>query len=104
MEKKSPIPTPRDITFRRQIAALLQQGPQSVRDLSAAVGIPEKEVPTHLEHLRKSLRGSRKHLEIVPAACRNCGFAFGQRTRFERPGRCPICRGQSITLPRFRIP
>jgi predicted Zn-ribbon and HTH transcriptional regulator len=103
MEKRPPTPAARGATIRQQIETLLEEGPQSARDISAAVGIPEKEVAAHLEHLRQSLRGGGRQLRIHPAVCRGCGFAFGKRDRLTRPGRCPACRGESISPPRFAL-
>ncbi len=103
MEKKPPIPAARGATIRQQIETVLLGEAQSARDISAAVGIPEKEVGAHLEHLRHSLHGSGRQLRIIPAACRSCGFLFDKRDRMGRPGRCPVCRGESISVPRFVI-
>jgi predicted Zn-ribbon and HTH transcriptional regulator len=102
MKKGPPVPPAREATVRRQIEALLRGEPQSAREISAAVGIPEKEVGAHLEHLRQSLRGSGR-LRVHPAACKSCGFLFSKRERLNRPGRCPACRSQSIAVPRFII-
>ena len=103
MEKKPPVPPVRGATVRRQIEDLLHGLPQSALEISAAVGIPEKEVSFHLEHLRRSLRGGAERLKVVPAACKGCGFLFSKRQRLDRPARCPVCRGQSIAVPRFSI-
>lgn len=104
MKSKQPAAPPaQSETIRRQIAALLAGQACTARDISSIVGIPEKAVCAHLEHLRRSLHQGHLQLEVEPAACRKCGFLFIKRERLERPGKCPVCRGQSISEPRFSI-
>ncbi len=90
-------------TVRRRIAALLSEGARSARELSVAVRRPEKEIGGHLEHLRKSLRAEGRRLVLIPAACLDCGFVFRKRERLTSPGRCPVCRAETISDPSFRI-
>lgn len=101
--KPPTIPPSRGETVRQRIVDLLRGSSLTPREISAETGIPEKEVPRHLEHIRKSLHGAEESLEIVPAACRKCGFEFVKRERLDRPGRCPVCRGESISEPRFCV-
>jgi len=90
-------------TVRREIIAALLEGPCSARELSAAVGITEREVPAHLEHIRKSITLSGQRLIVAPAECKKCGFIFSKREKLKRPGKCPVCKGESIREPRFMI-
>ena len=90
-------------TIRREIIAELLRGPRSARDLSAAARIPEREVSSHLEHIQKSLASSGGRLVIMPAECKKCGFVFTKREKLKRPGKCPVCRGESIREPLFTI-
>ena len=90
-------------TVRQEIIAALLVGPCSARELSAAVGIPEREVPAHLEHIRKSITSSGQRLIVAPAECKKCGFVFSKREKLKRPGKCPVCKGESIREPRFMI-
>ena len=90
-------------TTRKAIIAVLEQSPCTARDISAAVRISEREVSGHLEHIRKSLLPSIRHLKIVPAECKKCGFVFAKREKLRRPGKCPVCKGESIQEPRFVI-
>lgn len=90
-------------TARRAIMTELEKGPLSARDLSGRVGIPEKEVAGHLEHIRASLHRSGGHLEVKPAECVKCGFIFEKRERLTRPGKCPVCRSESIRAPLFSL-
>lgn len=90
-------------TVRRRIRALLEEGPHSAKEISFAIRIQEKEIEHHLEHLRKSLHAEGRRLTQVPAECRGCGFVFRKRDRLKGPGRCPVCKGEAISDPSFRI-
>ncbi len=90
-------------TIRQEIIAELLQGNRSARDLSSSVGIPEREVYGHLEHIQKTLTSSGRYLVILSAECKKCGFVFAKREKFKRPGKCPVCRGESIRGPLFTI-
>lgn len=97
-------PVAKQETVRRSILSFLEQGGHSAKEISSEVRISEKEVYDHLEHLRKSTSGSRgHHLLVTPAKCKKCGFVFSKRERFKKPGRCPVCRGESIHEPLFSI-
>ena len=75
----------------------------SAKEVSAIVRIPEREVYGHLEHIRRTLHQANQHLHVEPAACGKCGFVFHKRDRLSKPGKCPLCHGQLITPPLFRI-
>lgn len=79
---------------------ILGDGPLSARDISGRAGVSIDEVYDHLEHIRKSLG---KKLDIVPAECKKCGFVFRKRERLKKPGKCPVCRSESIEEPLFSI-
>ncbi|OEU74513.1 MAG: transcriptional regulator [Desulfuromonadales bacterium C00003107] len=101
---RPPVPVEQATTLRQQIVALLQRQTVSAKDLSMAIGLPEKQVYDHLEHIRRSFQQQRKTLRIEPARCKKCGFVFEKRQRFHKPGKCPACRGQAIEEPRFSLP
>ena len=95
--------TERHATVRSALRQVLGEGPLTARELSARVGISEKEVSGHLEHLARSLRHSSERLRVEPAQCLGCGFVFEERTRLSKPSKCPVCRGQRLDPPRFVI-
>ena len=97
------IPPETHDTTRQTIIAELLQGPCSSRDISASARIPEREVNNHLEHIKKSLASSGRHLVVMPAECKKCGFVFVKREKLKRPGKCPVCKGESIREPLFSI-
>lgn len=106
MKKKSKEPaSPPAVndTVRKEIIAALLERPSTARDLSALVGIPEREVAGHLEHIRRTIAQSGEHLTVRPAECKKCGFVFVKREKLTRPGKCPVCKGQSIREPHFLI-
>jgi hypothetical protein len=99
---------PRDLperrtTIRAELRAVLREGLLTARDISARVGISEKDVAEHLEHLSRSLKPSGERLDIEPARCHACGFVFKDRERFGKPSRCPRCKGQRLAPARYGI-
>jgi predicted Zn-ribbon and HTH transcriptional regulator len=101
--KEPVVPPNMHETFRREIVAALEQGERSAKDLSVEVSTTEKEVYRHLEHIRKTMSATGRRLAVTPAECKKCGFVFSKRERLKKPGKCPICRGESIHEPLFSI-
>jgi predicted Zn-ribbon and HTH transcriptional regulator len=99
--KESAIPQERHETIRQKIMDILEGNSFSARDISGEVGISVKEVFEHLEHIQKSVDRGNYHLVITPAECKKCGFVFRKRERLKKPGKCPVCRGESIQEPLF---
>jgi predicted Zn-ribbon and HTH transcriptional regulator len=100
--KGEKIPPGATTTPRRQIIAELERGAMTVRDLSQALRLSDKEIVGHLEHVVRSLKAPHR-LIVTPAACHKCGFAFADRHRVSTPGRCPRCRHEGISPPLFRV-
>ncbi|GFO64940.1 transcriptional regulator [Geomonas paludis] len=94
------VPPRRQDTVRQELTALLREEGLTAKELSGLVGISEKEVLEHLEHLRIALHG---RLDMTPPRCLECGFSFQKRERLKKPGRCPVCRSERITDPSFTI-
>jgi predicted Zn-ribbon and HTH transcriptional regulator len=88
-------------TLRKKIAEALEEECLDLREISKLFGIKEREVLDHLEHIAKSVHPKR--LTAEPASCKQCGFSFKKRTRLNTPGRCPVCKSEHITSPRFKI-
>lgn len=101
--RKPMVPRTAQETTRQAIVALLTEGPVSAKDISTAVHLPEKEVSSHLEHIRRSLHATGAVLAVTPAECRACGFVFAKRERMTPPGKCPVCRSETIDDPLFSI-
>jgi hypothetical protein len=90
-------------TVRSALRQVLREGPLTARELSARVGISEKEVSGHLEHVARSLRHSGERLRVEPAQCLVCDFVFKDRMRLTKPSKCPVCRSERLDPPRFAI-
>lgn len=99
----APVPPERLETARRRILVLISERPLSAKEISADAGIPEKEVRGHLDHLRRTLHRDGRRVAVTPAECLACGFVFRKRERFAKPGRCPVCRGESVSEPLFFV-
>uniref|UniRef100_C6E480 Transcriptional regulator containing an HTH domain fused to a Zn-ribbon-like protein n=1 Tax=Geobacter sp. (strain M21) TaxID=443144 RepID=C6E480_GEOSM len=98
--KEPRVPQDRRETVRHEIISLLTGENMTARDISGQVGIGEKEVLEHLEHIRIALRS---RLAVTPSACLECGFSFRKRERLGKPGRCPVCRSERIVDPSYTI-
>jgi predicted Zn-ribbon and HTH transcriptional regulator len=96
-------PPARGESIRRALLAELERGPASAHELSGAVGIPERDVAQHLQHLARTAKARGETLLVEPARCEGCGFKFEKRERFTKPGRCPACRGSHLVAPRFAL-
>jgi len=91
-------------TLRSELRDALRTGEWStIRELSQALRASERDLYDHLEHLARSLSHSGEQLEIEASRCLACGFELEERTRFKRPGRCPMSKSTRIAPPRFRI-
>jgi hypothetical protein len=96
-------PKERVETLRQALVVALRERPQTARELSGVVRIAEREVVDHLTHLERSLSSAGEVLVIEPACCKSCGFSFDARVRHGRPSRCPECRSERISSPRFSV-
>ena len=104
MKQRQPVvPSERLDTLRQSIIILLRREEVTALEISEEVGIPVHDVYGHLQHIRHSLHRDGESLSVVPAECRGCGFVFVKRERLKRPGRCPVCRGESISQPRYTV-
>lgn len=92
-------------TLRQQIVQLLEGSELSFEELRRELAVPARALEDDLRHVEKSLRRGHARLRIEPARCLACGFVFRDRAprHFHAPGRCPQCRSERITQPRFSI-
>ncbi|MFQ5354706.1 MAG: transcriptional regulator [Thermodesulfobacteriota bacterium] len=102
-KKKPHIPAQRIDTARHEIISAISDAALSVKEISSTVGISEKDVYAHLEHIKRTLHAEGMSLIVRPSECRKCGFVFKKRERFTKPGKCPQCKGTSIEEPLFRV-
>lgn len=93
-----------ELTIRQLIMQRITSALYSSRQLAELVGVPEREVEDHLTHITKSVARDRaRRFVLEPSRCRDCGFVFRERTRLTRPSRCPRCRSEAISPPRYGI-
>jgi len=102
-EPKSYLPPNMKETVRQKIISSIKGKTLSVREISTTVRASEKEVYNHLSHIQKTVHTSRLTFIVSPAECRKCGFSFAKRARLTRPGKCPLCRSETISGPFFSI-
>jgi hypothetical protein len=97
------MPNP-DLTIRQRIMELLAGTLRTSRQLAELVEVPERQVEDHLAHIVRSVARDRaRRFVLDPSACQDCGFVFRGRTRLTRPSRCPRCRSEAISAPRYGI-
>jgi len=85
-------------TLRKEMAKALEREILDLRQISQLFRIREGEVLDHLEHISRSAL-----LRMEPATCQRCGFSFKKRERLNTPSRCPICKSESISPPRYQV-
>jgi predicted Zn-ribbon and HTH transcriptional regulator len=90
-------------TIRQALFEELLEGMRTVRELSQALRISEREVVTHLAHVKQSAPQKGYRFIMEPSECLNCGFIFRNRERQTKPGRCPKCKEEHLTNPRFGL-
>lgn len=93
----------RSQSIRQAIIACLIEGPKTMRDMSKALGIMEKDIPGHLESIEKTLKNQNRHVICEPFRCMSCGYIFKDRKKYTRPGRCPKCRESHIENAVFHV-
>ncbi len=90
-------------TIRQALFDELLDGIKTVRELSQALRISEKEVITHLTHVKKSAIQKGYSFIMKPSECLNCGFIFEKRDKPKKPSRCPKCKEEHLTNPSFGL-
>ena len=91
------------MTIRRQIIEALKENNLSALELSQLIGIREREVYDHLDHIKRTISRKGENLIVTPSSCLKCGYTFAQRARLTKPSRCPLCKGTRLTRPTYRI-
>ena len=89
-------------THRQRLMELLGRDWFDLKELSAQVGLPIKDVLHHIAHVQRSIRPPRRFL-VDPAGCLDCGFVFKDRRKLGPPSRCPRCRSTHLKEPRYRV-
>jgi transcriptional regulator len=91
-------------TPRQRIIDLLTGTRLSSHQLAQMLGIPERQVEEHLTHVVRTIeRHHSRRFILEPSTCPDCDFIFRERTKLTRPSRCPRCKSEGITAPRYGI-
>lgn len=92
-------------TSRQRIMDILRREELGFEQLRREMEVPGRALEEDLRHVERSLRHGSERLRIEPARCRACGFVFRDRVsrHLHAPSRCPECRSERISEPRFRI-
>lgn len=100
-----------DLTTRERIYELLRKSekPLTVDDIISLLNLSDmnpKDVYDHLQHIAKSVKARSKgkeYLAMDPPVCRKCGFVFKELSKPKKPSKCPRCKSEWISPPRFLI-
>ncbi|MSQ48459.1 MAG: transcriptional regulator [Deltaproteobacteria bacterium] len=93
-----------DRTPRQRIADLLTLAPMTTQQIAAVVKMSERQVEDHLGHIMKTVARDRSSRFVLhPSECKDCDFVFRDRHRITRPSRCPQCRSELLTDPRYSV-
>ena len=90
-------------TVRQRIAEVLRGEELTAHEISERAGVREREVAEHLRHLEHTLSHGSERLRTTAPECIGCGFRFEARQKHSRPSRCPRCKSERLSPPRFRI-
>jgi predicted Zn-ribbon and HTH transcriptional regulator len=94
---------PETRTVRQSIAELLRSRELTAQEISKQASIPERDVAEHLRHIEHTLLQSGERLHVLSPHCVKCGFVFEQREKHGRPSRCPQCKSERLSKPRFSV-
>ncbi len=95
---------PSEQTPRQRLIELLTGTLLSSHQLAQLLSIPERQVEEHLVHIVKTIsRAPSRTFLLDPSECQDCAYVFRDRTKLTRPSRCPLCRSEAITSPRYGV-
>jgi transcriptional regulator len=98
-----PSDAPAPGTVRQRIADLIRAEELTAHEISQRASIPEREVAEHLRHLEHTFAHGPERLRTTAPHCIPCGFVFETRRKHSRPSRCPRCKSERLSPPRFRL-
>jgi predicted Zn-ribbon and HTH transcriptional regulator len=90
------------VTLRRQLLDLLSREPRSVSSIAREMGLRRGDIEDDVQHAVRSAAAAGHRILVVPARCKDCGFAFGV-DRLTKPGRCPACKGSRLHEPQIQL-
>jgi predicted Zn-ribbon and HTH transcriptional regulator len=97
-------------TIREKIIEVLKttSEPLAAEDIIRILGvdISVRDVYEHLIHVAKSVRSRSQGREVLlmePPVCKKCGYVFKDLDKPKKPSKCPRCKSEWISPPRFII-
>jgi predicted Zn-ribbon and HTH transcriptional regulator len=101
----SPEPIEEADTRRGRIAVLLRDAEWPADELAAQLDIDRADLEAELEHLDRSARRRGEKLAVTPARCLACDAVLKTRSArpFHAPRRCPSCKEERMSWPRYRL-
>src|ERR1041384_2977456 len=87
---------PRTETVRQAIRAALKEAALTAHELSAAVGVREREIAGHLESIERGAKRRGERFIVEAARCEACDFFLKKRDRLASQSRCPSCKSERI--------
>jgi len=90
------------MTVRKHIIEALKEKKMTLREIALAFKITVKDAGIDLQHIGKSIY-PQMELKMEIPLCRSCGFKYMDRSKITRPSKCPKCKKEDITEPRFWI-
>lgn len=90
------------MTVRKELIEILSKEKMTIREMALHFHITTEEVAVDLRHIAKSIY-PKQELKMELPVCKTCGFEFKERTKLRPPSKCPRCKKEAITEPRFWI-
>lgn len=90
-------------TRRKLMVELLENEQITAEGIARVFVMKVDEAIAELLHIAKTVG---KRFKVQPAECKSCGFMFQKRldkAKLKTPSRCPQCKRERITKPRFWI-
>ncbi len=98
------------MTIRRRIIEILRSThvPLTAEEIIRVLGvnISVKDIYEHLSHIAKTVHSrsqGREELLMELPVCRKCGYVFRDLSKPKKPTKCPRCKSEWISPPRFII-
>jgi len=91
-----------DRTTRERMTDRLRERSLSTSALAREFDVRPADALDHVRHIARSLAETDEQLLVAPPECQDCGFD-GFDDPANRPSRCPECKSETVSEPRFRI-
>ncbi|MCD6563181.1 MAG: transcriptional regulator [Thermoproteales archaeon] len=99
------------LTLREKLTKLLMKSdkPLTVEEMAIFLGLnvnEYKRIYNELYHIAKTIRrktNNRLMLYMAPPVCESCGYVFKKLEKPKKPSKCPKCKSERISSPKFFI-